>query len=109
VERGDIYGVNLDPTAGHEQRGRRPVLVISRASFNRLGVALVCPISQGGEFARSAGWTVALAAAGTRTQGVVLCHQSRTVDLKARKAKRIETAPGEIVDEVLAKLQTILD
>lgn len=109
MDRGDIYLVDIDPTVGNEQRGRRPVLVVSRASFNRIGVALVCPITQGGNFARLAGWTVPLAAGGTATQGVVLCHQARTMDLKARKARRIESAPDAIVDEVLARLQTLLD
>ncbi len=109
MQRGDIYSVDIDPTIGNEQRGRRHVLIVSRVEFNRIGVALVCPITQGGNFARVAGWTVPLATSGTATQGVILCHQSRTLDLRARKAKRIEAAPADVVDEVLAKLQTILD
>jgi len=49
MERGDIYIVSLDPTAGHEQQGHRPVLVISPAKFNRLtGVPVVLPITTGG-------------------------------------------------------------
>jgi mRNA interferase ChpB len=109
LERGDIYTVTLDPTAGHEQRGQRPVLVISKAEFNRLGVAVVCPITQGGVSARIAGFAVALTGAGTDTQGVVLCHQIRTLDLKARSARLKERAPSFIVDEVLARVQAIVD
>jgi mRNA interferase ChpB len=45
MDRGDIVFVDLDPTVGHEQRGHRPVSVISKAEFNKLGAALVCPIS----------------------------------------------------------------
>lgn len=36
MKRGDIYLVSLDPTAGHEQQGMRPVLIISATTFNRL-------------------------------------------------------------------------
>ena len=109
LDRGDIYEVSLDPTSGHEQQGRRPVLVISRAAFNKLGVAVVCPITGGGGHARTAGWTVSLSGAGTDTQGLVLCHQIRTLDLKARAARRKETVPAFVTNEVLAKLQAIID
>ena len=34
ILRGDIYWANLDPTVGHEQAGRRPVLILSRPTFN---------------------------------------------------------------------------
>ena len=109
MERGDIYHVNLDPASGSEQRGQRPVIVISKAEFNRLGVAVVCPITQGGVTARIAGWAVTMSGSGTETQGVVLCHQIRTLDLKARSAKRKEKAPDFIINEVLARVQTIID
>ncbi|MEY2623808.1 MAG: hypothetical protein RLZZ101_1043, partial [Pseudomonadota bacterium] len=56
MKRGDIYLVSLDPTAGHEQKGYRPVLVVSPAPFNQLTkTPIVVPISTGGQFARVAG------------------------------------------------------
>lgn len=109
MDRGDIYLVSLDPASGSEQQGQRPVLVISKSEFNRLGVALVCSITQGGVAARIAGWAVSMTGAGTSTQGVVLCHQIRTLDLKARSAKRKERVPDFIMDEVLARVQAIID
>ena len=70
MERGDIYIVGLDPTKGHEQQGTRPVLVISPGPFNRLtGMPVVLPITQGGNFARTAGFAVSLIGAGTSTAG----------------------------------------
>ena len=60
MDRGDIFEADLDPAKGSEQRGRRRVLVITRALFNKLGVALVCPVTHGGNFALIAGWTVPL-------------------------------------------------
>jgi mRNA interferase ChpB len=105
VERGDVYLVSLDPAAGHEQQGKRPVLVISPGKFNRLtGVPIVLPITSGGGFARTAGFAVSLMGAGTKTTGVVRCDQPRALDLRARAAKRLEAVPDHIVDEVMSKV-----
>lgn len=110
MERGDIYLVSLDPTHGHEQQGQRPVLVVSPSAFNRVtGVPVVLPITSGGNFARTAGFAVTLAGAGTQTTGVVRCDQPRALDLQARKARKLESVPAMIVDEVLAKLVTIFE
>lgn len=110
MERGDIYLVSLDPTQGHEQQGRRPVLVVSPAAFNRLTkVPVVLPITSGGNFARTAGFAVSLVGSGTQTTGVIRCDQPRALDLQARDARKLESVPAMIVDEVLAKLATILE
>ena len=109
MERGDIYHVDLNPIAGREQAGPRYVLVVSRKVFNDLGTPLVCPVTQGGEFARSAGFTVTLSGAGTKVQGVVLCNQPRVLDLKARKGRYVERVPAFVMDEVLAKLATLIE
>jgi mRNA interferase ChpB len=108
-DRGDILHTDLDPAKGREQRGKRFVLVLSIADFNRFGLTLVCPVRQGGEFAREHGFAVSLSGAGTRTQGVVLCHQVRTLDYKERDGKWVESLPEEIVEEVLARVRTLLD
>jgi mRNA interferase ChpB len=94
VERGDVYHVDLNPIQGREQAGARYVLVVSPKAFNALGTPLVCPITQGGNLARHAGFAVPLSGAGTLTQGVVLCNQPRVLDLQARKARFIESVPA---------------
>ncbi len=110
MERGDIYLVSLDPTAGHEQQGTRPVLVVSPAAFNRLTkTPVVLPITTGGSFARTAGFAVPLAEAGTKTTGVIRCDQPRALDLGARNGRKLESAPAAIVDEVLAKLAPLFE
>jgi mRNA interferase ChpB len=110
MERGDVYLVSLDPTAGHEQQGRRPVLVISPGRFNRLtGVPIVLPVTSGGSFARVAGFAVSLMGAGTETTGVVRCDQPRALDLRARKGRKLETVPDQIVDEVLRKVSPLFE
>jgi mRNA interferase ChpB len=109
VERGDIFHVSLNPIQGREQAGAGYVLIVSPKAFNVLGTPLVCPITQGGNFARHAGFAVSLSGAGTPTQGVVLCNQPRVLDLEARKARFVEAVPDFIVDEVLAKLSALID
>jgi mRNA interferase ChpB len=110
VNRGDIYLVSLDPTAGREQQGTRPVLIVSSSAFNRVTRApVVLPITSGGNFARTAGFAVSLMGAGTSTTGVVRCDQPRTLDLAARSGRRLESVPDEILDEVLAKFSAIFD
>ena len=109
MNRGDIFHVNLDPIQGREQAGARYVLIVYTRSFNLLGTPLVCPITQGGNFARHAGFAVSLAGAGTVTQGTVLCNQPRVLDLQARHARFIEKAPDFIIDEVLSRLSTIIE
>jgi mRNA interferase ChpB len=110
MERGDIYLVSLDPTAGHEQQGKRPVLVVSPGKFNRLtGVPVVLPITTGGNFARTAGFAVSLMGAGLRTTGIIRCDQPRSLDLRARGARKLETVPEHIMDEVLSRLSALFE
>ncbi len=108
MKRGDIYLVSLDPTEGHEQQGTRPVLIVSPDKFNALTkVPIVVPITSGGSFARTAGFAVSLDAAGIRTKGLIRCDQPRPIDLSARKARKLETIPESIIDEVLARIVTL--
>lgn len=110
MERGDIYIVTLNPTAGHEQQGTRPVVVVSPGPFNRLTkTPVVLPITTGGNFARTAGFAVSLAGAGTSTTGIIRCDQPRALDLDARHGRKVESLPTAVMDEVLAKLATLLE
>ena len=106
---GEIWRVSLDPTAGHEQRGTRPVVIVSAAAFNRLtGTPVVVPVTTGGNFARRRGFAVPLDRVGTRTTGVIRCDQPRALDFGARHAERLESVPEGVLEEVLARLRAIL-
>ena len=109
-DKGDIIRLCLNPTEGGELQGdARPCLVLSPASFNRLGLTLIAPITQGGDHARYAGFAVNLMGSGTETRGVVLANQIRSIDVGARGAKFKEKAPLIIVNEVIAKIEAILE
>ncbi len=72
MERGEIWLVSLDPTAGHEQQGTRPVLIVTPAAFNRVTrLPVVVPVTSGGNFARTAGFAVSLDGVGIRTTALV--------------------------------------
>ena len=70
---------------------------------------MVFPITTGGNFARTGGFAVSLTGAGTKTTGVVRCDQLRALDLGARNGRKLENVPDAIMDEVLAKVGTILE
>ena len=109
MQRGEIWLVSLDPTAGHEQQGTRPVVIVSPAPFNALTrTPVVLPITTGGGFAHRRGFAVSLDDSGTRTVGAIRCDQPRSLDLAARNGRRLETVPEPIMEEVLARLAAIL-
>jgi mRNA interferase ChpB len=106
MRRGDIYTVELDPVVGREQRGRRPVLIVSADEFNKHFLPLVCPITSGGAYVRDKGFAVPVT--GGKTSGVVLCNQIRTLDIKARRGRRVEAADASVVQQALWALQDIV-
>jgi len=106
LNRGDIYLVSLDPTEGREQRGSRPVVVVSATAFNvATQLPVVCPITNGGDFARRIGFAVPIS--GIKTSGVVRCDQPRVLDLATRHARKVDSLPEAVMDEVLARLGPI--
>lgn len=108
MKRGDIYLVSLDPTLGHEQRGQRPVLVISPTAFNTVTkLPVVLPITSGVEFARRISFAVPIE--GIQITGVVRCDQPRVLDLQARGGRKVDVLPQQILDEVLAKVVTLFE
>jgi mRNA interferase ChpB len=99
MKRGEIWLVR-----------RRPVLIVSPEAFNRITkLPIILPITSGGNFARTAGFAVQLADAGTKTTGVVRCDQPRALDLAARGGRKLESIADEIMDEVLAKISPIFE
>ncbi len=108
MKRGDVYMVSLDPIAGHEQSGSRPVVIVSPDEFNQATkLPVTLPITNGGDFARRLGFAVTLG--GTKTTGIVRCDQPRVIDLAARNGRKVDSLPEAIMDEVLAKVVTLFE
>ena len=104
-KRGELVWLQLT-RAGHEQAGRRPALVISPVGYNRkVGLALFCPITN-----RVKGYPYEVPLPDRlQVSGVVLSDQIKSLDWRARQAKRICAAPEEVTREVLAKLGTLVN
>ena len=104
-ERGDIVWLQFTPQAGHEQAGYRPALVISPRSYNRrVGLALFCPVSSQ---VKGYPFEVALPP-GLKATGAILSDQVKSLDWRVRKAKRVCTVPGEIMEETIARILTLV-
>lgn len=103
--KGDVVAVSLDPQAGHEQRGRRPALVISNTLFNRrTGMAILCPITN---TKRDFPLHVALPD-GASVTGSVMVEQVKSVDCRARRVRFIEAIPEDTLREVLGILDALI-
>jgi len=102
--RGDIVWLDFDPTVGHEQARKRPALVLSPEPFNKIiKLVLLAPITR-----RVKGLPFEVKLKGTKTEGVILCHQIRTIDYLARGIEFIEKAPKNLVDDALAKISVLV-
>jgi mRNA interferase MazF len=104
-ERGDVVWLQFNPQAGSEQAGHRPALVISPRSYNqRVGLALVCPITS-----RIKGYPFEVELPPlTGTEGAILCDQIKSLDWRVRNAKRVGSVPPSVMQEVTARILALV-
>lgn len=103
--KGDFVALTLDPTSGHEQRGRRPALVVSNDLFNKhTGFCVACPITS---TARAYPFHVAIPD-GQKVAGEVMVEQVKSIDFRARDVRLIAAAPVAVLEEVLSILDACL-
>ncbi len=104
-KKGDFVVLTFDPQAGHEQKGRRPALVVSNTLFNRhTGLAMVCPITN---TFRNIPFHVTVPEESSLT-GYIMAEQIKSVDYNSRRVKFVEKAPDFVLDEVLSILDACL-
>lgn len=102
--RGDIIWIDFDPVRGHEQSGRRPALVISHFEYNKkTSLAIACPITS-----KTKHYTHEVNLKGKNISGMILVDQVRNVDWENRKSEFIESVNLNVLDEVEAKLLTLI-
>ena len=103
---GDLVWLQFNRRAGHEQAGHRPALVISPSSYNRrVGLALCCPVTS-----QVKGYPFeVLLPAGLGVEGAVLSDQLKSLDWRVRKARRIATAPADVLEETVGKILALVD
>ena len=103
--KGDLIALTFDPQSGHEQRGRRPALVVSNDLFNKhTGLCIACPITS---TRRNYPFHVSIPE-GQDVTGFVMVEQVKSIDFRSRKARRIGKAPAQVLEEALAILDACL-
>ena len=96
--KGDFITMTFDPQSGHEQKGRRPALVVSSFLFNKhTGLAIVCPITNTN---RRVPFHLPLPATTTLT-GFVMVEQVKSVDYNTRQVRFVAKAPSALLQDVL--------
>ena len=104
-ERGDIVWLHFNPQAGHEQSGKRPALVLSPKAYNsKVGLAIFCPVTsriKGYPFEVTLPEKLEIA-------GAVLADRVKSLDWRARKAKKLGRLPAGLLKEVFAKIRPLL-
>jgi len=103
--KGDLIALTFDPQSGHEQKGRRPALVISNDRFNeRTGLAIVCPITN---TRRGIPFHVELPG-GSPVTGFIMVEQVKAIDFRARRAKFIAKLGQPLLNEALSILDACI-
>lgn len=105
-EAGDFIWIDLDPTIGHEQSGRRPAIVVSPRSYNvAAGLCVICPITS-----RARGYPFeAVLPEGAGLRGVVLADQPRSISWEKRPIMPAARAPDRLLMEVRERLAALLE
>ncbi len=105
-DHGDIIYLKFDPQAGHEQKGKRPALVVSNKTYNQFTyLAIVCPITNTD---RNFPLHVKLNK-DTKTKGVIMCEQMKSLDVNARGITFYEKVPKVILEEVIDILMGFIE
>jgi len=100
---GDIVALTFDPQSVHEQKGRRPALIVSNEVFNQhLGLAFACPITN-----TKRDFPFHVKVDSDNLTGFVMIEQLKSIDYSSRKIKFIEKAKKEILEEVLSIVASI--
>jgi mRNA interferase MazF len=104
-EKGDLIALTFDPGSGHEQRGRRPALVVSNTLFNeQTGLAIVCPLTK-----TDRGYPFHVQVTDNpHVQGFVMVEQVKSVDYRARQARVIGKVSDDLLDDVLSILDACI-
>lgn len=103
--RGDIVWLDFNPQLGHEQRGRRPALVLSYQAYNeKIGLGIFCPITS-----KEKGYPFEVKVIGKKIDGCILSDQIKSLDWKIRNIEFIEKINEELIIDVIDKIKVIIE
>jgi mRNA interferase MazF len=103
-QKGDLVILSFDPSAGHEQQGRRPALVLSNETFNKhVGLAMVCPITN-----TDRNFPFHIAVESEKLTGYIMSEQMKSIDYKVRHVKFVAKVNDAVLENVLGILESVL-
>ena len=103
-ERGDIVWLNFTPGSGHEQKGKRPAVVISPKEYNeKVGLGLFCPITS-----KIKNYPFEVRIENGKITGAALADQIKSLDWKTREIEFISRETSEKVNEIIDKISVLL-
>ena len=103
-EQGDIVTLNFNPQSGHEQKGRRPAIIISNKTFNKhIGLAFACPITN-----TNRDFPFHIQVESEQITGYIMAEQMKSIDYNARNIKFIEKANAKTVSQILGIVDSII-
>ena len=97
ILRGEVYWADLDPTQGHEQSGRRPVVILSREAFNRLSATVIAVALTSREPRAGFPLTVEIVGTGFPRRSWVKTGQIRTLSVQRLGEKLGEVTADELL------------
>ena len=103
-EQGDIVALSFDPQSGHEQKGRRPAIIISNKTFNQhLGLAFACPITN-----TKRDFPFHVKVESNNITGYIMSEQMKSIDYNSRNIKFIEKANQNTINQILGIIDSII-
>lgn len=103
-KKGDLVTLTFDPSAGHEQQGRRPALIISNEVFNKhVGLAIACPITN-----TDRNFPFHVKVESENLTGFIMTEQIKSIDYNVRKVKFVERVSDEVMEKVLGMLESVV-
>ncbi len=103
-QQGDIVILDFDPQSGHEQKGRRPAIIISNKTFNKyLGLAFACPITN-----TKRDFPFHIEVQSQNITGYIMCEQMKSIDYNTRNIKFVEKAQQKTINQTLGIIDSIM-
>jgi mRNA interferase MazF len=103
-EQGDIVALSFDPQSGHEQKGRRPAVIVSNKVFNQhLGLAFACPITN-----TKRDFPFHVRVESKNITGYIMAEQMKSIDYNSRNIKFIEKANQNTMSKILGIIDSIM-
>ena len=103
-EQGDIVALSFDPQSGHEQKGRRPAMIVSNKTFNKhLGLAFACLITN---TKRDSPFHIEIES--ENITGFIMGEQMKSIDYNSRNIKFIEKANKKTINQILGIIDSII-